>query len=145
MLDPIVNFFTWVFQWIGRGIGFVVGIILWPFLWIGHWYAKKGCIQKTALGAVVLLVIGLYANFFYATQWWNGFNPDYVTSSTFPVAKSQAGDTSAGSPAVAPGAASGSSTTTAPAAGATTNTGTTAQAPASCNRSAIVDISAELV
>jgi hypothetical protein len=23
MLDPIVNFFTWVFQWIGRGIGLV--------------------------------------------------------------------------------------------------------------------------
>ena len=145
MLDPIVNFFTWVFQWIGRGIGFVVGVIVWPFLWIGRWYTKKGWILKTVVGAVVLLLLGLYGNFFYATQWWNGFNPDYVTSSTFPVGKSVAGDTSAGSPAVATGAASGSSTTTAPASGATPNTGTSAQAPASCNRSAIVDISAELV
>ena len=33
MLDPIVNFFTRVFQWIGRGIGLVIGIILWPFMW----------------------------------------------------------------------------------------------------------------
>ena len=40
MLDPIVNFFTWIFQWIGRGIGFVIGIILWPFMWAARWYSQ---------------------------------------------------------------------------------------------------------
>ena len=35
MLDPIVNFFTRIFQWIGRGIGLLIGVILWPFLWAG--------------------------------------------------------------------------------------------------------------
>ena len=49
MLDPIVNFFTRVFQWIGRGIGFVVGIILWPFLWAGRWYTERGWILKKIL------------------------------------------------------------------------------------------------
>jgi hypothetical protein len=46
MLDPIVNFFTRIFQWIGRGIGLVVGVILWPFLWAGSWYTRRGWILK---------------------------------------------------------------------------------------------------
>ena len=46
MLDPIVNFFTRIFQWIGRGIGFVIGVILWPFLWAGRWYTQRGWILK---------------------------------------------------------------------------------------------------
>ena len=50
MLDPIVNFFTRIFQWIGRGIGLVIGIILWPFLWVGRWYTQRGLILKAVLG-----------------------------------------------------------------------------------------------
>ena len=78
MLDPIVNFFTRVFQAIGRGIGFLIGILLWPFLWAGRWYTQRGWILKTVLGLILLVIVGLYANFFYATQVWNNFNPDYV-------------------------------------------------------------------
>ncbi|TIO79930.1 MAG: DUF2333 domain-containing protein, partial [Mesorhizobium sp.] len=69
MLDPIVSFFTRIFQWIGRGIGFVVGIILWPFIWAGRWYGQRGWILKAVVGLALLVLIGLYANFFYATQW----------------------------------------------------------------------------
>jgi hypothetical protein len=29
MLDPVMNFFAWVFQMIGRGIRFMIGIIAW--------------------------------------------------------------------------------------------------------------------
>ena len=29
------------------------------------------------------MLIGLYANFFYATQWWNNFNPNYADAYTF--------------------------------------------------------------
>ena len=68
MLDPIVNFFTWVFQWIGRGIGFVIGIILWPFLWAGRWYAQRGWILKAMLGVAIVGLVGLYAYFFWTTQ-----------------------------------------------------------------------------
>ena len=46
MLDPIVNFFIRMFQWIGRGIGMVIGVILWPFLWAGRWYTQRGWILK---------------------------------------------------------------------------------------------------
>lgn len=54
MLDPIVNFFTRVFQWIGRGIGFAIGIILWPFLWAGRWYTQRGWILKAVVGGLLI-------------------------------------------------------------------------------------------
>jgi hypothetical protein len=77
MLDPIVNFFTRMFQWIGRGIGLLIGVILWPFMWLGSWYTKRGLILKGALGLALLLLVGLYGYFFYVTQFWTNFNPDY--------------------------------------------------------------------
>ncbi len=121
MLDPIVNFFTRMFQWVGRGIGFVVGIALWPFMWAGRWYAGRGWILKAAVGAALLVLIGLYANFFYATQWWSNFNPDY------PAALVQARDSSApGDPA-------------------TSDATATAQPAPSCKPSAIVAVSADLI
>ncbi|MER9036695.1 DUF2333 family protein [Mesorhizobium sp. M0924] len=83
MLDPIVNFFTRIFQWIGRGIGLAIGVILWPFLWAGRWYTQRGWILKAAVGLALLVLIGLYANFFYATQWCNKFDPNYVDKYTF--------------------------------------------------------------
>jgi hypothetical protein len=135
MLDPIVNFFARMFQWIGRGIGLIIGAILWPFVRAGHWYTQRGWILKTIVGVVLLVVLGLYANFIYATQWWSGFNPDYVNPSSFPVTRTVAGDAAAGG-SPAGGAAGQPSTATPPA---------TAPAPAACNRSAIADISAELV
>ncbi|MGX7874339.1 DUF2333 family protein [Mesorhizobium sp. ORM6] len=83
MLDPIVNFFVRIFQWIGRGIGLLIGVILWPFLWAGRWYAQRGWILKAVVGLALLVLIGLYANFFYATQWWRNFNPNYPDSYSF--------------------------------------------------------------
>jgi hypothetical protein len=83
MLDPIVNFFTRVFQWIGRGIGFVIGIILWPFLWAGRWYTHRGWILKSVIGLVLAGVVVLYALFFWNTQVWTNFNPDYIDAYKF--------------------------------------------------------------
>ncbi|TGQ71356.1 MAG: DUF2333 family protein [Mesorhizobium sp.] len=92
MLDPIVNFFTRIFQWIGRGIGLVIGVILWPFLWAGRWYGQRGWILKAAVGLALLVLIGLYANFFYATQWWTKFNPNYPDTYTFEKRNVSAGE-----------------------------------------------------
>ena len=96
MLDPIVNVFTRLFQWIGRGIGLVVGILLWPFMWAGRWYRQRGWILKVVVGAVLLSILALYVNFIYATQWWNGFDPDYVNPGSVPVTRTVAGDAAAG-------------------------------------------------
>ncbi|MDP3896402.1 MAG: DUF2333 family protein [Mesorhizobium sp.] len=119
MLDPIVAFFTWLFQQIGRGIGLVVGVILWPFLWAGRWYAQKGWILKAIVGAIVAMFVGLYAYFFYTTQWWNGFNPDYVQAYNLPKRGVSAGEQVS--------AAGGADTTR------------------TCGRSAIADVAADLI
>ena len=118
MLDPIVNFFTWVFQWIGRGIGLVIGIILWPFMWFGRWYVQRGWILKAVLGVAVVGLIGLYAYFFWTTQIWTNFNPDYPDGYKFEARGVSAGEQ------VAPG--SGTSTAK------------------TCGRSGIADVAADL-
>ncbi|RWM85088.1 MAG: DUF2333 family protein [Mesorhizobium sp.] len=83
MLDPIVNFFTRMFQWIGRGIGFAVGVILLPFMWAGRWYTQRGWILKAVLGLALLVLIGLYGYFIWNTQVWSNFNPAYAEAYKF--------------------------------------------------------------
>ncbi len=127
MLDPIVTFFTRIFQWIGRGIGFVIGIVLWPFMWAGRWYTQRGWILRAVIGLVILVVLGFYARFFYITQWWNGFNPDYPAAEV-----TAAGATGAGEP-VQPAPASN-----------VQGQAATSQ-PTSCKPSAIAAVAADLV
>jgi hypothetical protein len=83
MLDPIVNFFTRVFQWIGRGIGFVVGILLWPFMWFGRWYTHRGWTLKAVIGLFLVGLVALYVYFFWVTQRWTNFNEAYADTYTF--------------------------------------------------------------
>jgi hypothetical protein len=83
MLDPIVNFFTRIFQWIGRGIGLLIGVILWPFIWFGRWYTQRGWILKTVLGVIIVGIVGLYVYFIWTTQRWPNFNPQYAEGYTF--------------------------------------------------------------
>ncbi|APH71375.1 DUF2333 family protein [Aquibium oceanicum] len=83
MLDPIVNFFSRVFQAIGRGIGWVVGIILWPFMAASRWYARRGWLIKGPIGIVLLALIGLYGYFIWNTQVWSGFDPEYAARYEF--------------------------------------------------------------
>jgi hypothetical protein len=80
MTDAIVNFFTRTFQAIGRGIGLLIGLVLRPFLGAGRWYTQRGWVLRAVIGAVLLVIIGLYAYFFWSTQRWVNFDPDYAAS-----------------------------------------------------------------
>src|SRR3989337_2612759 len=125
MLDPIVNFFTRIFQWIGRCIGLVIGVILWPFMWAGRWYTQRGWILKAVLGLVLLVLVGLYGYFIWNTQVWTNFNPAYAEAYNF---KQPAG--------------------TAPAQPAPSATGGTAGVEGevkTCTNSAIVQVAADLI
>ena len=135
MLDPIVAFFTWLFQQIGRGIGLAVGILLWPFLWAGRWYVQKGWVLKAVLGSAVAILAALYIYFVFTTQRWTDFNPDYVANYNFEVRRRSAGEQ--GAPATPAPAAT--TTTTPSAAPATTTT-----AAKTCGRSAIAEVAADL-
>ncbi|MCO6051095.1 DUF2333 family protein [Mesorhizobium sp. RP14(2022)] len=116
MLDPIISFFTRLFYWIGRGIGYLVGLILWPFLWLGRWYGTRGLILKAVLGALLVLVVGLYGYFFWTTQRWTNFDPLYAQAYGVNAANADAGqpvgqavvpETGATAPAAADAATAG--------------------------------------
>ncbi|WP_337182316.1 DUF2333 family protein [Shinella sp.] len=128
MLDPIVAFFQRIFAAIGRGIGLVIAWILWPFMTVGNWYRARGWIIKGPIGIALLVLAGFYAYFIWQTQVWSGFNPDYVNAYNLGQRKQDAGTAAAG---VAPAT---------PAAGEVSE-----PAPKTCTRSAIVDVTADLI
>lgn len=118
MLEPIVNFVTRIFQWIGRGIGWILSLLLWPFLWLGRWYVARGWILRSVVGIFLVLLVALYGYFIYATQAWTGFNPDYIDTYRY-----EARNVSAGEQVTASGGTDTSRT---------------------CGRSAIADVAADL-
>lgn len=141
MLDPIINFFVRLFGWIGRAIGFVIGILLWPFMWLARWYTGRGWGLRATVGAILLGLVAIYAYFFYQTQVWTNFDPDYPDSRIASV-----GQTLAGDPVAPTGTANAQAGATPPAPGPS-QTPPAADPPAaqSCQRSAIVDVSADLI
>ncbi len=118
MLDPIINFFERIFHAIGRGIGYGVAWLLFPFIAATHWYTSRGWILRGSVGLFLLVLIASYGHFIWTTQVWSGFNPDFVERYKLSERKVPAG-------AQLPLAA-----------GQTTNT---------CQRSAIVDVTADLI
>lgn len=77
MFDPVIAFFERIFNAIGRGIGMVIAALMWPFVTIARWYRERGFILKAVVGGIVALFVGLYGYFFWQTQVWSGFDPDY--------------------------------------------------------------------
>ncbi|MGC4025013.1 MAG: DUF2333 family protein [Mesorhizobium sp.] len=132
MLDPIVAFFVRVFGWIGKGIGLLIGVILWPFMWLASWYAKRNLLLRGIVGLALVALVAFYGYFIWQTQIWTNFNPDYPdarvkedSSKTLAGAATNA-DASAALSAVEGGSA-------------------TAQPAQSCQRSAIVDVTTDLI
>ncbi|MEX0346102.1 MAG: hypothetical protein AB3N20_14350 [Rhizobiaceae bacterium] len=80
MLDPIINFFTWIFQMIGKGIGIVIAWLLWPFLLAAAWYRKRGMILKGVVGALLLGLVALYGYFVWQATVWTNFDTNYATA-----------------------------------------------------------------
>ena len=124
MLDPIALFFQRIFAAIGRGVGLVIAWILWPFVTAANWYRARGWLIRGPIGIVLILLVGLYAYFIWQTQVWTNFNPDYVNAYNLGERKQDAGTTAAG----------------------TTPTGDVGEPePKTCVRSAIVDVTADLI
>lgn len=128
MLDPIVAFFQRIFAAVGRGIGMVIAWILWPFMTATTWYRARGWIIKGPIGIGLLVLFGLYAYFIWQTQVWSGFDPDYANRYNLAQRKQDAGTATTGAAAITPAA------------------GEIAEPePKTCVRSAIVDVTADLI
>jgi hypothetical protein len=126
MLDRVGNFFIRIFQAVGHGLGRAVSFLLSPFRWFTGWCGRRGGILKAVLGALLLVLVALYLYFFWSTQRWTNFDPNYTARYTTPAEPVATGDRPAG----------GIVSTTEEAG---------AQAAQTCRRSQIVDATADLV
>ncbi|MCB1428364.1 MAG: DUF2333 family protein [Nitratireductor sp.] len=92
MLDPIVRFFTHVFEAIGRGIGYVIAAVLWPFLAFRRWLRGRGWFIKIPVFLILLALAVGYLHLFYITQFWYSSDPGYVANYTFQKGEAGVGD-----------------------------------------------------
>lgn len=119
MLDPIVSFFTRLFQAIGRGIGLLISWLLWPFVAASAWYARRGWLIKGPIGIGLIVLVGLYGYFIWNAVVWTGFNPDYVNAYNLKGRNVSAGEQTSGQGG--------------------------ADTARTCGRSAIADVTADLI
>ncbi|CAD7024536.1 hypothetical protein REJC140_00487 [Pseudorhizobium endolithicum] len=125
MLDAILRFFRRVFSAAGRGAGLAVAWLVWPFMAARGWYSHRSWMIKGPLLAFIVLFVGLYGYFFWQTQVWSSFDPDFVEEYRLSERTAPAGQEIA---APAPAAS-----------------GTQAAGGQQCQSSAIVDVVADMI
>lgn len=131
MLNSIVETITNIFTAIGHGLGQSVAFVLKPFVWLGEAFTRLGFILKAAVGVGLIVLLGLYAYFFWTTQIWNGFDTNYAEA--YAEATLTAGDV----PEPRGGIVSGEKDAK--------NAQSSAAAEKTCRRSMLVDATANLV
>ncbi len=92
MLDPIVDFFTKIFYWIGRGIGKIIAWLIWPFVAFRNWLRGKGWFIKIPVFLILLFLALGYLYMFYITQFWGNTDPNYVAKYDFAQTYKAAGE-----------------------------------------------------
>lgn len=78
MLDPVIAFFTRIFEWIGRGIGYVIAGILWPFVTFRNWLRGRGWFIKIPVFVILLALLFGYGHLIFITQFWSSGGTDFV-------------------------------------------------------------------
>lgn len=112
-------------QAIGRGFRAAANAVLWPFRRLGGWFGGRGGMAKAAIGVMLLLLVLLYGYFFWTTQRWTNFNPNYAAAYQQPAA--------------------GTVQSVSPSGGIVSTQEEAAAAEQTCRRSLIVDATADLV
>jgi hypothetical protein len=120
MLDGIAGLFRWIGRTIGRWARLFTAWALWPFLVARGWYARRTWMIRLPIIGIAALLVLLYGYFVWQTQAWSGFNPSFVDEYRLSERTVPAGQEI---PPVA---------------------GVAAAAPKTCQRSAIVDVAADL-
>ncbi|MBX4888351.1 DUF2333 family protein [Rhizobium bangladeshense] len=120
MLDRIAGFFRLIGQTIGRWARLFSAWAFWPFLAAHGWYQRRSWMIRLPIIAFVALFVALYGYFFWQTQVWSNFNTAFVDQYRLSERKVPAGQELP----VTEGASAGTAKT--------------------CQRSAIVDVAADL-
>ncbi|MBY4609763.1 DUF2333 family protein [Rhizobium sp. 9T] len=120
MFDRIAGFFRLIGQTIGRWARLFFAWAFWPFLAAHGWYQRRSWMVRLPVIALVALFVVLYGYFFWQTQVWTNFNTAFVDQYRLSERKVPAGQE------LPVAEASG------------------AAAAKTCQRSAIVDVTADL-
>jgi hypothetical protein len=80
MLDQITGFLKRAASAAGRGIRVLIAWLVWPVMAAHGWYRGRHLRVKVPIIAFAALLIGLYGYFFWQTQVWRGFDPNFVDS-----------------------------------------------------------------
>lgn len=83
MLDPVIAFFSSIFQMIGTVIGKFILLLLAPFIWIRNLFRSSGWILKGIIAILLLCIIIPYGWFFWNASWIRNFDVDYAQSYKF--------------------------------------------------------------
>jgi len=83
MLDPVFDFFSGMFYWIGRAIGKVIAWLIWPFVTFRNWLRGKGWFIKIPVFLILLFLAFGYLYLFYITQFWGNTDPQYSSKYDF--------------------------------------------------------------
>jgi hypothetical protein len=83
MLDPIIDFLKGMFALLLQAFAKLITWLLWPFVWVSSWYTRRGWLLRGFFGILLLGWLLSYGYFFWQTQRWSGFDPDYVASYDF--------------------------------------------------------------
>lgn len=102
-----------------------------PFVWLGGLFGRLGTILKIAIIVLLVVLVPFYGYFFWNTQVWTGFNPDYADA--YNTASPTAGDV----PEPSGGIVSDDATAT--------DTQTDSHGTKTCRRSMIVEATGDLV
>ena len=92
MLDPIIEFITKIFAWIGRGIGTIIAWLCWPFIAFSQWYKKRGWILRSIVGAIVLFIVVSYGVFMWNALYTRGYDLNYTAALNLADRKVSAGE-----------------------------------------------------
>jgi hypothetical protein len=66
-----------IFQSLRQAVSIVLAVVRRPFVWARDWYTRRGWIIKAFFAAAIVTIVLLYGYFFWTTQRWVNFNPDY--------------------------------------------------------------------
>ncbi|NKK78838.1 DUF2333 family protein [Rhizobium leguminosarum] len=120
MLDRIAGFFRLIGQTICRWARLFSAWAFWPFLAAHGWYQRRSWTIRLPIIAFVALFAVLYGYFFWQTQVWSNFNTAFVDQYRLSERKVAAGQE------------------------VPVTAGTNAAPAKTCQRSAIVDVAADL-
>jgi hypothetical protein len=78
MFEAFKTFFRRAGAALARAFRVGFAALAWPFMATRGWSGRRSLMVKGPVALILLFVVGLYGYFFWQTQVWSGFDPNFV-------------------------------------------------------------------